>query len=81
MPSTQLDIATVVGGTLINVAAEAGLCKSRGEVRRLIQDGGLYLNNRRVVGIDACVSETDVIDGAMLVLRSGKKRYHIVRVG
>ena len=65
----------------MNVAADAGLCKSRGEARRLVESGGLNLNNTRVSGIEQVVSEADIIDGTLLVLRSGKKRNHIVRVG
>jgi tyrosyl-tRNA synthetase len=81
VPSTELARADVVGQPVINVAADAGLCKSRGEARRLVQSGGLNLNNKRVSGIDAVVSESDIIDDCLLVLRSGKKRNHIVKVG
>ncbi|MDP6525230.1 MAG: tyrosine--tRNA ligase [Kiritimatiellia bacterium] len=81
VPSRELSLDAVVGNLVVNVAAESGLCGSRGEARRLAQSGGLYLNNCRVGGVDEVVSEPQVIDGKLLVLRSGKKRYHIVRVG
>jgi tyrosyl-tRNA synthetase len=80
VPSTDLAAEQVCGQPVMNVAADAGLCKSRGEARRLVQSGGLNLNNRRVEGIEQVVDEEDVIDGKLLVLRSGKKRNHIVRV-
>lgn len=81
VPSTTLLWDAVCGQPVIHVAAEVGLCKSRGEARRLAQSGGLNLNNRRVENIDQVVTDRDVIDGTLLVLRSGKKRNHIVRVG
>lgn len=62
------------------VAAEAGLCKSKGEARRLIQSGGLYLNNTRVPDLDATVSAAAIIDDRLCVLRSGRKNYRLVRV-
>jgi tyrosyl-tRNA synthetase len=81
VPSTALAPDAVVDNLVVNVAADAGLCRSRGEARRLAQSGGLYLNNRRVAGPDQNVFADDVIDGSLIVLRSGKKSYHIVRVG
>jgi tyrosyl-tRNA synthetase len=81
VPSSDLTHDQVMGAPVMNVAADAGLCKSRGEARRLVESGGLNLNNTRVSGIEQVVSEDDIIDGTLLVLRSGKKRNHIVRVG
>ncbi len=81
VPSSDLTRDQVIGVPVMNVAAEAGLCKSRGEARRLVESGGLNLNNTRVSGIEQVISEADIIDGTLLVLRSGKKRNHIVRVG
>jgi tyrosyl-tRNA synthetase len=78
--SAELPRSEVVGELVMNVAAAAGLCKSRGEARRLVQNNGLNLNNVRVEGIDQAVQEDDLIDNKLLVLRSGKKRYHIIRV-
>jgi tyrosyl-tRNA synthetase len=80
VPSTELMREQVSGQPVMNVAADAGLCKSRGEARRLVQSGGLNLNNRRIKDIAEVVGEDDIIDGSLLVLRSGKKRNHIVRV-
>ncbi len=81
VPSTVLSLEQLSDQPVINVAADAGLCKSRGEARRLVQSGGLNLNNKRVADIDQVVTASDIIDGSLLVLRSGKKRNHIVRVG
>jgi tyrosyl-tRNA synthetase len=78
--SAELSRDEVVGEPVMNVAAAAGLCKSRGEARRLVQSNGLNLNNVRVGSIEQQVEAEDLIDGKLLVLRSGKKRYHIVRI-
>ena len=80
VPSTELARDQVAGQPVINVAADAGLCKSRGDARRLAQSGGLNLNNNRVTGVEQVVGDADIIDDSLLVLRSGKKRNHIVRV-
>ncbi len=80
VPSTELPRDQVVGQPVMNVAADAGLCKSRGEARRLVQGGGLSLNNQKVSDISQVVDASQIIDGKLLVLRSGKKRNHIVKV-
>jgi tyrosyl-tRNA synthetase len=57
------------------------LFKSKGDMRRMLQQGGVYLNNRRVADPELKVSLADLATESMLVLRSGKKAYHIVTVG
>jgi tyrosyl-tRNA synthetase len=80
VPSTELARAAVVGARVLDVAQAAGLCASKGEARRLIESGGLYVNNVRAAGIEAAVSDGDLVDGRVLVLRSGKKTFHLVKV-
>lgn len=80
VPSTELAHDKVVGQPLATVAVEAGFCKSRGEARRLADSGGLYVNNQRLENAERVLETADIIDGRLLVLRSGKKRYHLVRV-
>lgn len=58
--------------------ADAGLAKSRGEARRLIQQGGAYVNNEPVTAFDRRITAADLRDGAVL-LRAGKKKYCAVR--
>ena len=79
-PSCELSSADVAGKPVIDVAVAAGLCKSKGEARRLIENGGMNVNNVRVPDISAVIAAGDIVDGKLLVLRSGKKNYRLVRV-
>jgi tyrosyl-tRNA synthetase len=54
---------------------KSGLCKSNGEARRLMNQGGLYLNNEVVSDPDYRITAQDLLEGTAL-LRAGKKRYH-----
>lgn len=81
VPSTDLPPASVIGAPVATVAVESGFCRSRGEARRLVQSGGFYVNNQRLEDAGRVLNDADIIDGRLLVLRSGKKRYHLVRVG
>lgn len=68
------------GEGLVALLADAGVTSSRGEARRGVEQGGIYLNNRRITDSRATVTLDDAVDGRFLVLRRGKKNYHLVRV-
>ena len=54
--------------------AEAGLARTRGEARRLIVQGGGYVNGRRLDAADEMITAGELADG-YLMLRAGKKKY------
>jgi tyrosyl-tRNA synthetase len=68
------------GTGLVALLADAGVTSSRGEARRALEQGGIYLNNRRVEDPQANVTVSDAVEGRFLVIRKGKKRYHLLRV-
>jgi len=80
VPSTESRGDEMVGVAVVDVAAATGLCKSKGDARRLVENRGLYINNRRVDSLQAEISSSDIVDGRVLVLRSGKKNFHLVKV-
>ncbi len=51
------------------------LCNSKSDARRLIQQGGAYINGVRILNFDQMLTENDIIDHEIL-LRAGKKKYH-----
>ena len=57
-----------------------GLANSGGAARRLIEQGGAYVNSERIEAFDRLVTEADMDSERIIVLRSGKKRYHKVKV-
>jgi tyrosyl-tRNA synthetase len=57
----------------------AGLASSGGAARRLIEQGGAYINDTRVESVDHMVTDNDVTDMELL-LRAGKKRYHKIKI-
>lgn len=82
-PSSTLAKAKLDGEGLlvIDVLAEAPkLFPSRGEAKRAIQGGSANLNNVRVTDLGQKVTAKDLLHGKYLVLRKGKKDYHLLRV-
>ncbi|MEQ1854841.1 MAG: tyrosine--tRNA ligase [Longimicrobiales bacterium] len=68
------------GKALIDLLVEAGVASSKGEARRSIEGGGVYVNNIRVDDLGRAVTLRDAIDGRFVLLRIGKKRYHLIGV-
>lgn len=65
---------------VVDLLTEAGVTTSKGEARRLISGGGIYLNGERLEGPDQRVTTEDAIDGQVLVVRKGKKGHHVIRL-
>lgn len=82
VPSSTLakEVLSGNGLAVIDLLAGSGMCKSKGEARRAVSEGGVYLNNRRVSDASQTVSVNDLLEGEFVVLRRGKKNYHLVRV-
>jgi tyrosyl-tRNA synthetase len=68
------------GVPLIEIMVAAGAASSKGEARRLIQGGGVYLNNRRIGDVDRKVLLEESTEGKFLVLRKGARSYFLVRL-
>jgi len=81
VPSSTLPKHSLEGGMpLIDLLTASGFVKSRGEARRAVAEGGVYLNNHRAEEVSQMVSSSDLLEGRFLVLRRGKKNYHLVKV-
>jgi tyrosyl-tRNA synthetase len=72
--AAELPSAPVVVETpIIDAVVETGLVKSKGEARRAINEGGLYLNNAKVTDVTAVLGAEDFLHGQYALLRRGKK--------
>jgi tyrosyl-tRNA synthetase len=69
------------GATLVDLFAEAFEGGSKSAARRTADQGGAYVNNRQERDLDRPVREQDLLAGRSLLLRKGRKRYHLVRFG
>jgi tyrosyl-tRNA synthetase len=81
VPSTQLGKSSLENGGIpvVELLITSGLATSRNDAKRLIQGGGVYLNNARVTSDQQCATLTDTIEGQALLLKKGQKLYHLVK--
>jgi tyrosyl-tRNA synthetase len=80
-PSTTLDRIRLDGEGLglVDLLVETGLAPSRGRARTTVGQGGAYVNNKRQDDDTYALSPDDLVAGRYLVLRRGKRDYHLVK--
>ena len=76
VPTTEIAQADLDDATVAELFVRAGLCASRGEARRLAQQGGLSLDDERLTDVDAPAPT----DRPAMLLRVGKKRFRRVLI-
>ena len=80
IPSTEMSRADFAAGVpFVELLVKVGLADSKNAARRLVTQGGAYLNNAAVSDVNLAVGESAIQDGAIL-LRQGKKKYHRIVV-
>jgi tyrosyl-tRNA synthetase len=68
------------GIALLDILADCGAVNSKGEARRAIEAGGIYMNNHRVNETSLKLKLEDAIERQLFVLRRGRKNYWLVRI-
>jgi tyrosyl-tRNA synthetase len=80
IPSKKVAKHDVHEKKLIDVVTACGFLPSKGETRRLIQNGGLYLNNRKIEDAEYHILSSDYIEGHFLLFAFGKKNKAILEL-
>jgi tyrosyl-tRNA synthetase len=80
-PSSEISRDRLSNGgiDLVELIADAGLVGSRSQARTTIDQGGLYVNNRRVDKDAARISTEDLLAGRYVLLRRGRRDFHLLR--
>jgi tyrosyl-tRNA synthetase len=78
-PQTKMPKSRLTEGlSLVDALAETALCASKGAAKKDLQGGGVYVNNVRATDPQAALKESDLIAGNHILLRKGKKTYHLI---
>lgn len=82
VPSSEIRRSdfTDEGLSVLDLFVQSNLVPSKGEARRLIESGGVYLNNNRVTDVKKRALASELIDNQFFVLRKGQKQYHLIKV-
>lgn len=81
MPSKTLPRARLDGEglSIVDALVESGLAGSKGDAKRTVEQGGAYVSNRRVDGLTTKLTAAHLASETVMVLRSGKKKYALLR--
>ena len=80
MPNKELSRDEVIHRSFIEVSVSSGLLASKGEARRLIQNGGAYVNGNKLEDLDFVFQESHFLKKEYLVLSAGKKKSLLIKL-
>jgi tyrosyl-tRNA synthetase len=80
VPTTTLARETLDSElSVVNTFVDVGLSASRARARDAVTQGGAYVNNKRVESLDAVIDRSVLLQDRYVVLRKGRRDYHLVR--
>ena len=80
VPTKEIEKAKLDGAgvPVVELLVHAGLCPSKGQARKDVEGGGVYVNNIREANFQRAVTAADLLFGKHVLLRKGKKNYVVV---
>jgi tyrosyl-tRNA synthetase len=79
MPSYSLPKNQILGHKLVDTLVKLGIQPSKSEARRLVRNGGLYLNNQKIEDENVQILEESFVEGKFLLIAAGKKNKFLIR--
>lgn len=81
VPTFEVERAAIIGAQAVDVLVEQAKCfASKGEMRKLVQGGGVSLNKEKLEAPDRLITEADLIGDKYLLVQRGKKNYYLIIV-
>ena len=80
VPSSSIAADRIGVMSTLDILVDSGAVKSKGDGKRLIQNGGAYINNVRVSDPGDSLQSLGALERSLVVLRTGKKSYHLVKI-
>lgn len=80
MPRAEFSSDDFLSKPLIDIIAKAGMLPSKSEARRMIKNGGVYINNEKIDNVERVMSKDDLVEGKLCLLAVGKKNKMLLQV-
>ena len=80
IPSSNMNRQEVNETPASELFVKTGMVASKGEIKRLIQNGGAYINNEKLGSVDTKLNDIKLQFKDIVILRSGKKNYHLIKL-
>lgn len=79
MPCFEKSKGEIIGKTIVELICDIGLKKGKGETKRLIANGGVYLNNVRITSDEKKITDQDLLENRYMLLAVGKKNKALIK--
>ena len=80
IPEAELEVALFTTGiTLVDLLAQAKIAESKGEARRLIAGGGVFVNKVKLIDPNQLINQQNLLNQKYLLVQKGKKNYHLIK--
>ena len=80
IPSSNMNREEINESPASELFVKTGMVTSKGEIKRLIQNGGAYVNNEKLGSVDTKLNDIKLQFKDIVILRSGKKNYHLIKL-
>lgn len=80
IPSLSFNMTEVLGVKLLDFVVKTNLLPSKGQARKLMMNGGMYLNNKQISDENRILIRSDLIEGRLFLLAVGKKNKILIRI-
>jgi tyrosyl-tRNA synthetase len=64
---------------VISLLAETGIFQSKGEARKMVQNGGISMNRKKIENQQHQIMSTDLLHNQYLLVQKGKKNYYLIK--
>jgi len=80
IPTFELSTSELIDKKLVDVLADLKISSSKGEARKLIKNGGVYINNDKVIDENCVIEQIHFISSRLMLLATGKKNKFLIRL-
>jgi tyrosyl-tRNA synthetase len=80
IPATQLKLEDIIHHKLIDFIVLVGMLPSKSEAKKMVNNGGVYINNQKVDSLERVLLAKDLVEGRLMLLGIGKKNKMLIRV-
>jgi tyrosyl-tRNA synthetase len=80
VPSITIARNDLLHSELVSLFIRCEAVKSKSDFRRILSQGGIYVNNQRITNPDLIITKELLFADSLLVLRTGKKQYYLIRI-
>nr|MDQ6903143.1 S4 domain-containing protein [Bacteroidota bacterium] len=81
VPSIMIEKSLLTGNVeLVSLLTDSKIFSSKGEARKMIAGGGVFVNKEKVLSVDARVNEEVLLNDKYVLVQKGKKNYYLFKV-